>query len=113
MSDGHIGPGEADPCRNRDAGTTDKRRLQPMTTAAVRAKSMSSVHAFAMLQCVPINIMLADRDLRIRYVNPASERTLKTLEPYLPCRADEIVGKSIDIFHQAPEQQRRILASDK
>ena len=84
-----------------------------MTTAPVRAKSMSSVHALAMLQSAPINIILADRDLCIRYVNPASERTLKTLERYLPCPADEIVGKHIDIFHKAPERQRNILASDK
>ena len=58
----------------------------------------------------PINIMYADRDLRIRYLNPKAERTLRELEPHLAVPVDRIVGQSIDLFHRDPERQREILA---
>ena len=61
----------------------------------------------------PINIMLADRDLKITYVNEASLRTLKSIEHLLPCKAEEVVGKSIDFFHKDPAMQRRLLPDDR
>ena len=67
----------------------------------------------AMADNSPVNILLADVDLKITYANPASIKTLRTLQNYLPVRADEIVGKSIDIFHKVPEMQRRLLANDR
>ncbi len=67
----------------------------------------------AMAENSPINILLADTDLNITYANPASVRTLKTLEQYLSCTAEEVVGKSIDVFHQNPELQRRVLSNDR
>ncbi|MBL9163035.1 MAG: PAS domain S-box protein [Planctomycetaceae bacterium] len=67
----------------------------------------------AMAENSPINILLADRDLKIIYANPASLKTLKTIEKYLPVRAEEVVGQSIDAFHKQPEHQRRILSSDR
>ena len=63
-----------------------------------------------MLQNAPINIMFADRDCIIRYMNLASLRTLRQLESVLPVPADEIVGSSIDVFHEDAEYQRKILA---
>ena len=59
----------------------------------------------AMAENSPINILLADRDLKIIYANPASLKTLKTIEKYLPVRAEEVVGQSIDAFHKQPEHQ--------
>jgi methyl-accepting chemotaxis protein len=67
----------------------------------------------AMIENAPVNILLADRNLKITYANPASVKTLKTLQKYLPIRAEEIVGNSVDIFHKNPELQRKILSSDK
>jgi methyl-accepting chemotaxis protein len=67
----------------------------------------------AMAENSPVNILLADADLKITYANPASINTLRQLQAYLPVRAEEIVGKSIDIFHKSPEMQRRILSSDR
>jgi len=64
----------------------------------------------AMLENAPINVIFADPDFVIRYLNPASVKTLKTIEHLLPIKADEVVGQSIDIFHKHPEHQRRILA---
>jgi methyl-accepting chemotaxis protein len=54
--------------------------------------------------------MFADTDLVIRYINPASFETLRTLEKYLPVRASQVVGSSIDVFHKNPMHQRQILA---
>jgi methyl-accepting chemotaxis protein len=67
----------------------------------------------SMVENAPINIMLASPDLRLEYLNPASAATLRGLQRYLPRPVDQLVGESIDIFHKAPEAQRRILASDK
>ncbi|MCC7474209.1 MAG: PAS domain-containing protein [Pirellulales bacterium] len=61
----------------------------------------------------PANILLADRDLNIIYANPASLKTLTTLEQYLPVPAQAVVGQSIDIFHKQPEKQRQLLSSDR
>jgi len=62
-----------------------------------------------MLEELPFNVMRADTDLIIRYMNPSSSRTLKKVEHLLPCKVEEIVGKSVDIFHKNPAHQRRIL----
>jgi methyl-accepting chemotaxis protein len=67
----------------------------------------------AITDSAPINIILADTDLRIIYMNEASRRTLKTIENLLPCRVDEIVGKSVDEFHENPSYQRGILRNYK
>jgi len=61
----------------------------------------------------PGNMMSANEDLIIRYLNPASKATLKKIEEYLPVTVDEIVGQSIDIFHKNPAHQRKILSDPK
>jgi methyl-accepting chemotaxis protein len=66
-----------------------------------------------MVENAPINIMMADLDFNIVYANPATTRTLKTLEHLLPIKAEELVGQSIDIFHKHPGHQRRMLADPK
>lgn len=67
----------------------------------------------SMMENAPINMIFADRDCIIRYINPASIKTLKTLEQYLPVKTEAILGQSIDIFHKHPEHQRRMLADAK
>ncbi|MCA9472443.1 MAG: methyl-accepting chemotaxis protein [Nitrospirales bacterium] len=66
-----------------------------------------------MMENAPVNVLFADKDLRIRYANPASLKTLKTLEQYLPCKVDDLVGQSIDIFHKNPSHQRNFLSDPK
>ncbi|MGB9198844.1 MAG: PAS domain-containing protein, partial [Terriglobales bacterium] len=67
----------------------------------------------SMMDSLPVNVMVADLDCKIQYLNAASVRTLQTLEKYLPVKASQMVGQSIDIFLNDPSQQRRLLASDK
>lgn len=64
-----------------------------------------------MVEQASVRLILADENLKIVYMNPASKQTLRRIEHLLPCKVDEIVGQSIDIFHKAPEVQRRFLAN--
>jgi len=89
-------------------------------TAAVRKQAVQGkrqpadeMHLFReMVESVPLNIMLADREFNIRYLNPASVRTLKSIAHALPVPVEEILGKSVDIFHKDPPRVRKILAAD-
>jgi methyl-accepting chemotaxis protein len=66
-----------------------------------------------MVENAPVNMMYADLDLKIRYMNPRAEQTLKRLEAHLPIKVSQMIGHSIDVFHKAPEHQRRILADPR
>ena len=66
-----------------------------------------------MMENSPINVMRADTDLIIRYMNAASSKTLKTLEHLLPCKVEQVVGSSVDIFHKNPSYQRKLLSDPK
>jgi methyl-accepting chemotaxis protein len=66
-----------------------------------------------MVENSPINIMRADNDFVIRYQNAASRKTLAKIEHMLPCKASEVVGKSVDIFHKNPAHQRLLLSDPK
>ena len=67
----------------------------------------------SMMEQAPINIMFTDLDLKLRYMNPASVKTLKTIQQHLPVPVDQMMGQTIDIFHKNPEHQRRMLADPK
>ncbi len=61
------------------------------------------------LDALPCNAMFCDRDLILRYMNRSSRKTLLSLQQYLPVPVDQIVGKSIHIFHKVPENVEQIL----
>lgn len=67
--------------------------------------------AVGMLENVAINVMFADTDFVIRYINPASVRTLRSIERLLPVPVDRIIGSSIDVFHRNPMHQRGLLTA--
>lgn len=67
----------------------------------------------SMMENAPINIMCADKDLKLMYMNPKSRETLRTLEKLLPKPVDQLIGQSIDIFHKNPDHQRKILKDDR
>ncbi|MGE0591173.1 MAG: methyl-accepting chemotaxis protein [Vicinamibacterales bacterium] len=68
-----------------------------------------NVRYSSMMESAPINVMFAGPDMKIQYLNPASMRTLRKLEQYLPVKVDQMIGQSIDIFHRNPDHQRRLL----
>ena len=67
----------------------------------------------SMMENFPSNVIFAGTDLKIRYINPSSIKTLQSLEQYLPKKADEISGESIDIFHKNPQTVRQIVSDPK
>ena len=67
----------------------------------------------SMMEQAPVNIMFADKDLVIRYLNPASTKTLKSIQQYLPIPAEKMVGQNIDVFHKDPSFQRGLLSDPK
>ncbi len=65
-----------------------------------------------MVDKMPINVMTLDKsDFTIKYVNETSLGTLRQMEHLLPCKADEVLGQCVDIFHKHPEHQRSLLAN--
>jgi methyl-accepting chemotaxis protein len=67
----------------------------------------------SMLENAPTNVLMANRDLQIIYVNPASLATLRKLERHLPVKPENVLGSSIDVFHKNPAHQRKILNDPK
>jgi methyl-accepting chemotaxis protein len=86
-----------------------KKAGRPATSAGATDLNLMK----AMLENVPINVMYADREFVIRYINSASLKTLKTLEPLLPCKTEDLLGKSIDLFHKNPGRVRALLSDAK
>ncbi len=72
-------------------------------------------NAFAqqqMLEQLPVGVMTADPhdNFRIGYLNQANKDVLARVEHALPVPAAQVLGQSIDIFHQHPEQMRALLS---
>ena len=88
-------------------------QLQKRAGSAVKAAQAQNSMFEQMMETSPLNFIRADTDLIIRYMNPASRATLTKLAHLLPCKVDDIVGNSIDIFHKNPAHPRRILADPK
>lgn len=87
-------------------------KLATDITESVRMRVANSRYA-SMTDNSPINIMFADLDLNIRYMNPASLNTLKSIQQYLPIPVDRIIGQNIDVFHKAPSYQRNLLSDPR
>ncbi|MGA2811958.1 MAG: methyl-accepting chemotaxis protein [Candidatus Acidiferrum sp.] len=81
--------------------------------AEFKEKVTSMARITSMIDNAPINVMCADLDLHIRYMNQTSTRTMKQLQQYLPISVDQMIGHTIDVFHKNPEHQRQMLATDK
>ncbi len=90
--------------------------IAPMLTWAVvtdKVKAEEETNRQSqMLDQMPVNVMfLEPENFTITYVNETSVNTLRPLESLLPCKADELVGKCVDIFHKNPAHQRGILGN--
>ncbi len=74
-------------------------------------KEEEAARLLTMLDQMPINVMLADKDsLQITYLNKTSSDTLRSLQALLPIPVDAVKGSCIDIFHKNPAHQRSVLA---
>jgi methyl-accepting chemotaxis protein len=66
----------------------------------------------SMVDKMPINVMTLElEDFTVNYINETSVATLRQVEHLLPCKADEVLGQCVDIFHKHPEHQRSILSN--
>ena len=90
----------------------DKQYIGVMVTWDVITKKLELDTKLAriqsMMENVPINLMLADLDLRLIYMNPRSRDTLMSIEHLLPMKVDHMIGQIIDVFHKNPENARRV-----
>jgi methyl-accepting chemotaxis protein len=78
--------------------------------AYLRKELQKSVVFERLATNAPVNIMMTDLDLNVTYANRKSIDTLKGIEYAMPCKAEDIVGKCIDMFHKNPGRIRKILA---
>jgi len=65
-----------------------------------------------MLAQLPVGVTTADpkNGFRIGFANPEAIAILGRVEHLLPCKAAELVGQSMDIFHRDATHQRAMLA---
>jgi methyl-accepting chemotaxis protein len=63
------------------------------------------------LDALPCNAMFCDRELILRHLNRSSRKTLLSLQQYLPFPVDELVGRSIHVFHKYPANVERLLGA--
>ena len=82
---------------------------------AKKPKASLKTDAFTtMVEKMPVAVMTCNlADFTINYVNEATIEGLRSIEHVLPCKADDIVGQCIDIFHKKPEHQRALLSDPK
>ena len=91
--------------QNRDFA----RMVNAQTEARRREREQSRL--LRMINDMPIAVMTVEPDtLNINYANEASKNVISRIEHMLPISADSLLGTSIDVFHRAPEHQRRLLA---
>jgi len=87
--------------------------IGPMVTWEVITEKLrleqESARMQSMVENLPINVALANRDYELVYINPSSMKTLKSVEKLLPKPVDQLLGQKIDIFHKVPDHQRRIV----
>ena len=89
--------------------------IAPMLTWSIATDKVKNEETadrqLQMLDQMPINVMyLEPENFTITYANKTSIDTLRTLEHLLPCKADDLVGQCVDIFHKNPMHQRHLLA---
>jgi methyl-accepting chemotaxis protein len=67
----------------------------------------------AMVETSPIGTMMCLPDGTIIYANQSVLNTLNYLKAYVPGFSSDVIGKSIDIFHNAPDMQKKIISDPR
>lgn len=71
----------------------------------------STSHYGRLIENTTVRVIVADLDLNIVYMNPASFEALMQIEHLLPCRVQNMMGMSVDFFHRDPQRIRKILSN--
>lgn len=100
------------PIRNADGVPYKVVKYATDVTAAVNLRE-EAAKLIPVVENTPSNIIIADKDFNITYVNPATKKNLQPVAHLLPVSVDKVVGSNIDIFHKNPSHQRAILADPK
>jgi methyl-accepting chemotaxis protein len=95
--------------------TTARRDEIGQMQSAIATLRSTVERAFAqsqMLDQLPVAVMVTDPrdDFRITYMNDETRRVLRTVEHLLPAKVDELMGRSIDIFHSDPARVRAVVS---
>ncbi|PAU66694.1 hypothetical protein BZL41_00290 [Pseudomonas sp. PIC25] len=90
-----------------------ERTRQQLKDAAAAAAVATTIRTT--LDNASVNVMMADNDGIIRYMNKATEALMRQSEAsfrkLLPqFRADQIIGTNFDAFHKNPSHQRNLLS---
>lgn len=85
---------------------------------AARQSAIDSLVIKTGLDSVTTNVMMADNNLNITYMNDSVAEMMKEAEPelkkvLLKFNADKLMGENIDVFHRDPSHQRKLLAELK
>jgi methyl-accepting chemotaxis protein len=90
--------------------TKSKKKSTASKKKSTASKSSKSGNLFQrMIEDTPANMILADKEFNITYVNPATIKNLTPLAHLLPIPIDQLVGANIDVFHKNPAVQRNLL----
>ncbi len=81
------------------------------STHTSNSQLSSNAEILGLLENSPLNIMYCDTDLNVKYLNPKSIETLRSIQRLLPIPVDKIIGSNIDVFHKNPAHQRQILST--
>lgn len=81
-----------------------------------REVAASSTRIKTAVDSVKTNVMVADQDYNIIYLNPSAQQMMQDAEEDVKAMiphfdASTLLGSNIDIFHKDPSHQRRILDS--
>ncbi|RAI04240.1 hypothetical protein DLJ53_07290 [Acuticoccus sediminis] len=68
-----------------------------------------------MIEQFPVPVLVADpqNGFRINFCNTAARTALVAMSEELPCRPDDIVGQSMDIFHKQPGAIQNLLSDPR
>ena len=80
------------------------------------SKSTADTSKTAGLDALRANVMIADSELNITYMNPAAVNLMRDAEDELKAELPRfsvanLIGSNIDIFHKNPGHQRKMLAA--
>jgi len=80
---------------------------------AADAERLKMARVTAMVENASLGLMMADKSLKLIYLNPESKRMLRKLEGLLPCRADKALGEPVSLFYPDQAQAKRLLSNPK